>query len=367
MKEKAIDRKFLFSVGLLLVAGTLIFLSASMGLLTRGTDTQFSSVAFRQIVLSLLPGIVLLLVFSQINYKIYRKYAFYIFIFSIVATLLVFVPGLGMSHGGARRWIYVGSLTFQTSELLKLGFVIYFAAWLSGVKDKVSNFRYGPLFLVALIAVCGAVLVKQPDTDAVLILFLCGGVMLLAAGGKWRHLLILLLAVALGVSVLALTRPYVKSRITTFMNPASDPAGAGYHIQQSLIAIGSGGITGRGFGKSLQKFTYLPEPIGDSIFAVAAEEFGFMGSVALISLFLYFTFRGMKISVKSPDLFGGLLALGIVILIISSSFINMGSMLAVLPLSGSPLLFVSQGGSALICALAEVGIVLNISKHRKQS
>ena len=151
----------------------------------------------------------------------------------------------------------------------------------------------------------------------------------------------------------------------TFINPLSDVLGSGWQIKQSLIAIGSGEWFGRGFGQSVQKFQYLPEPIGDSIFAVAAEEFGFIGSVLLITLFLFLAFRGFKIAAKAPDSFSGLLTVGIVILIVSQSFINIGSMLGVMPLTGLPLLFVSHGGSALLFVLAEIGIILNISKFRK--
>jgi cell division protein FtsW len=186
--------------------------------------------------------------------------------------------------------------------------------------------------------------------------------MLISAGEKLRHVAVLFLLAVVAIGVLAIFRPYVMQRITTFINPANDPQGAGYQIQQSLIAVGSGRITGRGFGQSIQKFNFLPEPIGDSIFAVASEEFGFIGAASLILLMTFFTLRGLKIATRAQDSFGGLLTIGIVILIITQSFINIGAMLAVLPLSGLPLIFVSQGGSALLLALAEVGIILNISK-----
>ena len=154
-------------------------------------------------------------------------------------------------------------------------------------------------------------------------------------------------------------------RILTFLNPSSDPLGNGYQIQQSLIAIGSGHIFGRGFGQSVQKFDYLPEPMGDSIFAVFAEEFGFMGALLLLSLFIFFAFRGLKIATHSPDQFGGLLVVGIVILIVSQSFINIGSLIGIFPLTGLPLLFISHGGTALFFALVGVGIVLNVSRYAK--
>lgn len=149
------------------------------------------------------------------------------------------------------------------------------------------------------------------------------------------------------------------------LDPSRDALGSGYQIQQSLIAIGSGGIFGRGFGQSIQKFNFLPEPIGDSIFAVASEEFGFIGAVGLISLFLFFALRGFKVVSRVPETFGMLLGVGIITLIISQSFINIGSMLGVLPLTGIPLIFVSHGGTAMLFALAEVGIVLNISKSQR--
>jgi cell division protein FtsW len=159
--------------------------------------------------------------------------------------------------------------------------------------------------------------------------------------------------------------PYRMNRITIFLNPSVDQTGIGYQLKQSLIAIGSGGIFGRGFGMSIQKFNYLPEPIGDSIFAVFAEEFGFVGVAALLGLFIFFLYRGFSIALRAPDDFGRLLGTGIVVLIIVESLVNIGAMVGILPLTGIPLIFVSKGGSALAVALTEIGVLLNISKHRK--
>ena len=161
-------------------------------------------------------------------------------------------------------------------------------------------------------------------------------------------------------------RPYARQRIMTFIHPTADTQGAGYQIQQSLIAIGSGQITGRGFGQSVQKFKYLPEPIGDSIFAVGAEEFGYIGSLSLILLFLLFIFRSIKIASRAPDTFAGLVVIGIAVLITVESFMNISSMIGILPLAGMPLLFVSHGGTALIIVLGAVGIIANISKFQKE-
>jgi cell division protein FtsW len=184
-------------------------------------------------------------------------------------------------------------------------------------------------------------------------------------GANLKHIGIVGVLGLLAVIALLLTRPYLLDRVTTFINPAEDALGSGYQIQQSLIAIGSGGLTGRGFGQSLQKFNYLPEPIGDSIFAVAAEEFGFLGSLVLILLFAALMFRGYQLSMRARDTFGGLLMLGLVILIVAQSFFNMAAMLGILPLSGLPLIFVSHGGTAMFFALFSVGIILNISKDIK--
>jgi len=220
--------------------------------------------------------------------------------------------------------------------------------------------------MLIMVGIVGVVLYLQSDTGTFVVIAAAALAMFIASGGLWRHIVGF---GALGVAalwILTLVRPYTQERLLTFLNPERDPLGAGYQIQQSLIAIGSGEVFGRGFGQSIQKFTYLPEPTGDSIFAVAAEEFGFVGGMIIISAFLVFAFRGLAIARKAPDYFGGLLVLGIVILIVSQSFTNIGSMLGVLPLTGLPLLFVSHGGSALFFALLSVGIILNISKYRKR-
>jgi len=219
-------------------------------------------------------------------------------------------------------------------------------------------------FLIIMI-VMAALLLSQRDTDTFAIVFATGMGMLVAAGGKLRHIGIGILAIILVIGAVALVRPYARERLSTYFNPGSDPQGAGYQLQQSLIAVGSGGLTGRGYGQSIQKFGYLPEPIGDSIYAVAAEEFGFIGASALVILFVLYAFKVLRIAVRSGDPFGGLLASGIAILVIAESFMNMSAEIGLIPLSGIPLLFVSHGGTALIMTLASAGIVGNISRQSK--
>ncbi len=364
MHRIKLDIPFFISIIILVALGFLIFSSAAMGLLT-SQGAKYGSVSFNQTFFGLFLGLLACIITSQIDYKIYRKYSFWIFVLSVLATLLVFVPGLGSAHGGANRWIYIGPLSFQTSELLKIGYIMYLAAWLS-VKDKAKDFKTGFLPFVILSAIVCLVLLKQPDTDTFLVSFFAGLAIFLTAGGRWKYVFLLAIIGVVGLGFIAVERPYVMGRITTFLNPSQNALTSGYQIQQSLIAVGSGGFSGRGFGQSIQKFNFLPEPIGDSIFAVASEEFGFVGSVGIVLLFIFFGFRGLKIAGKSPDAYGRLITVGIVIMIVSQAFVNIGAMVGVLPLSGIPLPFISHGGTALFMTLAEVGIILNVSKSIKK-
>src|SRR3989344_4601582 len=266
-----VDRWLFWILALLLSAGFLIFLSASIGLHAR-EGVSFGSIATSRLLATAI-GIGVAYAASLFHYKHLRHYAFTIFLSSIVLTGLVFIPGLGVEHGGARRWISIFGLSFQPAELLKLAFVIYAAALFSSAKEKIQDFSSGPLPLLALLIAAGLLLLLQPDTDTFVVLFIAILSMFVVAGGRIRHIGIIGLLGLLGLSALILSRPYLKERVITFINPASDLQGAGWQINQSLIAIGSGGLWGRGFGQSVQKFSYLPEPIGDSIFAVAAEEF----------------------------------------------------------------------------------------------
>ena len=212
--------------------------------------------------------------------------------------------------------------------------------------------------------IVGAILLNQPDTDSFVIMFIVGLSMFIIGGGKWRHMFMIAVIGIISLAALFFIRPYLLDRLNTFLNPALNPLTSGYQIQQSLIAVGSGEMFGRGFGQSVQKFKFLPESIGDAIFPIAAEEFGFIGSVIIILLFLCFVSRGLKIASQSPDIFSRLLVAGIAILITIQSFINIASMIGVIPLSGSPLIFFSQGGTALFFTLFEIGMIINISKYR---
>ena len=365
MRAHPIDRIFLINVLLLVAVGFFIFTSASLGLLAR-EGAHFGAVALKQFIVGICLGGAALIVAATFNYQIWRKYSFYLFLGSLLMTLLVFVPGIGFGHGGAVRWLSVGGFSFQPSEFLRIGYIFYLGTWLAAAKERISDWRYGLAPFCVLTGIVGAVLLAQPDTDTFLITAAAGFAMFVVAGARFRDFAVLGGIGALGLTALVFLRPYLMSRVMTFLSPgATDPLGAGYQITQSLIAIGSGGIFGRGFGQSLQKFEFLPEPIGDSIFAVASEEFGFLGASLIILLFIFFALRGFRIAARAPDSFSGLIAVGIVILITCQSFLNIGSMLALFPLSGTPLVFVSQGGTSLLLALFEVGVLFNISKYQR--
>lgn len=364
MVKNRIDKFYFFLVSLLLTSGFIIFLSAAQSLLSRENAANFWLVAGKQLAV-LLIGVVAMILTSHLSYKYYRRFAFWIFLVAIGLSLLVFVPVIGHGSGGANRWIdFGGPFTFQPSELLKFGFVVYAAYWLSSEKDKILTLRKGVVPFLIILAIPALILLKEPDTGSFMVLFAAACAMLLGSGARWKHLGLILLAAIILVAGLAWWKPYIRDRLTTFLDPSQDVLGASYQINQSLIAIGSGGVMGRGFGQSIQKFNYLPEAIGDSIFAVLAEEFGLIGSSLILILYAIFTIWGLKIAARVNDSFGRLLALGLVILISAQAFINISAMVGLIPLTGVPLTFISHGGSALIIALMEVGIILNISRHR---
>ena len=343
-----------------------MFISASLGIVARSEGT-FYSVLFSQLVLGFGLGFLGMYFALKINYKFWRNYSFYIFLGSILLTAAVFIPSLGWSHLGAERWIQLGPLRFQPVEILKFGFVIYFAAWLSWAKNRVQDFKFGILPLGLLLAIIAVILFHQPDTKSFILIAVTGICMLFISGVSMKWITLLGMGSVIVLGTLVYSTPYLQERVKTFIDPSLDPQGSSYQIQQSLIAIGSGGIFGRGYGQSIQKFSYLPEPQGDSIFAVVGEELGFVGSTAIVILYLLFVLRGLRIANNSPDLFSRLLVSGIVILIVAQSFMNIASATGVFPLTGVPLVFMSHGGTSLMVYLVAMGIVLQISRFQRQN
>ncbi|OGI68626.1 hypothetical protein A2738_01685 [Candidatus Nomurabacteria bacterium RIFCSPHIGHO2_01_FULL_42_15] len=367
MKGKKIDRFFLIIVGLLLAIGVAIFISASLGDYAKNKDL-FRSILYSQLVLGLGIGLIGMFICSKINYKFWRKFSLFFFIISILLTIAVFIPGLGTNQNtGATRWISVFGFSFQPVEFLKFGFIIYFASWLSWAKNKTNDFKYKILPLGIILLFIAIILRFQPDHKSIILISMTGIFMLYISGASLKYLLGTGAILVIALGSLVFFTPYLQERVKTFVDPSLDPRGSSYQIQQSLIAIGSGGIFGRGYGQSIQKFNYLPESQGDFIFAVLSEELGFIGAFGTIFLYLLFTLRGFRIANNSPDAFGRLLVSGIVILIAVQSFMHIASVTGVFPLTGVPLVFMSQGGTALMIYLAATGIILNVSKFATRS
>lgn len=321
-----------------------------------------------QLFYGFIPGAIICAIISFIDYKVFKRLAFPFFIASIVLLLGVFIPGLGQTFGGAQSWIQLGGLTFQPSEIVKLAFIIYLAAWLERREKKViKDFSEGFMpFLIAL-GIIMLLIGLQPDVGTMTIIVMIALMVYFVAGADIKHILSFSAAGAAILALLIKIAPYRAARFTVFLHPELDPQGIGYHINQALLAIGSGGLFGLGFGYSRQKHLYLPEVIGDSIFAVIAEEIGFLMVVVVLLIFLGMIYRGYQIARNAPDMFAKLVVAGIISWIGFQSFVNIAAMVGLLPITGLPLPFVSYGSSSLVVLFAAMGIVINISRHTIQS
>ncbi len=302
-------------------------------------------------------GLIVLTITSFIEYKKYYFLSVPIIMTAILSLLLVLVPGIGVKALGAKRWINLGSFNFQPSELTKLAVIIYLSSWFAA-EEKKRFFAFLLLFsfIVGLVAF-------QPDLGTAVILSLIFLVMYFLSEAPLLHFFILIPIVFLSVAALTFISPYRMARLTTFFNPNIDPLGSSYHIRQILIGFGSGGLWGVGLGASRQKYQFLPEATTDSIFAIIGEEFGFIGAIFIISIFVFFLYKIFNIIRFSPDKQSFLLSGGIFTLFAVQILINLGSMVVLFPLTGVPLPFLSYGGSSLIMLFAAVGILLNISKN----
>jgi cell division protein FtsW len=323
-----------------------------------------SSVFFSHLVLGIGAGLVALVITCSIEYRVWRSYAPYIFALGVIVTLLVFVPHIGAEHGGGKRWIIIAGVSFQPSEFLKLAVLIMTAAYFAGIKGRVESTLYGLGGYLAILSLPVLILIAQPDIGTLGVIAISTLAIFWTAGARARDIFAMIVVGVLAIGLLALVKPYVRDRVETFFNPARGAQAQGYQIRQSLIAIGSGQIFGRGFGQGIQKFTYLPEPMGDSIFAVAGEELGFAGASSIVIIFMLLALRGYHVAARTVDSFGKYLAVGISTYLAVEAFVNIAALLGVAPLTGIPLTFVSQGGSAMLISLASAGILLRISRKR---
>lgn len=359
------DRVFALIVAILVVGGAAIFLSAALGLLAR-EGSSIGRLAITQLVLGLIPGVIALISIRFMPPAWIMKAVVPFYLFALVLTAIVFIPGVGVHAGGATRWIALGPITVQPAEFLKPAVIMMLALFLAQAKDKLKDFKHGLIPFALIVGIPSLLLLAQPNTSTTLIIGTTAAALYFLAGAKWRDFAILFVMSLVVLGGLVATRPYLMSRVATFIHPENDGLGSGYQIQQSLIAVGSGQLLGRGFGQSAQKYNYLPEPVGDSVFAVYAEEFGFLGAVLLVLLFLAFATRGFTIAAQASNAFGSYTATGLTLLITLSAFMNIGAMLGIMPLTGLPLPFVSHGGTALLATLAAVGVIFNIAANRSK-
>ncbi|KKS65258.1 MAG: Stage V sporulation protein E (Required for spore cortex synthesis) [Parcubacteria group bacterium GW2011_GWA1_42_7] len=364
MKFHKPDFIILAIIGILIVFGLIMISSASISSSQENFQENYHYVK-KQIINGLIPGLVLAVIGYFIPYGFFKKLSVPLLALCILGSILVLVPGIGWGHGGANRWIQIGGSIVQPSEFLKLAMIIYLAAWFSSKGKTVKNFHEGFVPFIFLTGMVGILLIAQPDFGTMGVIALTALIIYFLAGASFSHIGMCIAGGAAALLILIKTFPHAYSRLSTFLNPASDPLGDSYQINQALVALGSGGFFGLGLGQSIQKHRYLPEPAGDSIAAVIGEELGFIGLSAILILFLLLFLRGLKIFKSAPDQFGALLAGGIASWFLIQALVNIAANCNIIPLTGITLPFFSLGGSSLTATLAGAGILLNVSKHAK--
>lgn len=357
------DKALIFIIGLLVIFGLIILSSAS----AVAAYAKFGSsyYYFNNQLISLIIGLVLFYVFLRIDYHIWRKYAFIFLGASCLFLAMVFIPGIRAEYGAAKSWITIFGQSIQPAEFVKLFFLIYLAAWLESRKKKLDDIRQGigPFLLVLFII--AFLMIMQPDIGTLSIIAITSLIVYFIGGGKLSHIITIILLGIIGLTIMVNLIPYQKNRFKCIFEENYSVQEECYQLNQSLIAVGSGGFFGRGIGQSKQKFLYLPEVSSDSIFAVVAEEIGFIFSTIFIFLYLFLFYRGIQVAKYAPDDFGRLLAAGIVTWLIIQTFLNIGGIIGLIPMTGVPLPFISQGGSSLVSVLIAFGILVNISKQTR--
>lgn len=361
-QNKQIDYILLGIVLVLLAFGLVVLYSASTveSFNTFGNTTYYIK---HQVFYGAAMGLVGMIVLSHIDYHVWRKLLPGMLAVSLFLLLLVKVPGLNFSSGGASRWLHLGPILFQPSEIAKVVIIFYIAAWADKKGRDLNNFYFGLLPSLLIVGLFAALILSQPDFGTMLVLLSVSMVMLFVAGINWRYFLWTSVLGSLSLYGFIHFEPYRARRITAFLNPATDPKGIGYQINQAYLAIGSGRWLGYGYGWSRQKHGYLPEAISDSVFAVLAEELGFIRVLVVLGFFVAFALRGFHVAKNAPDLFGKMAAVGIVSMVSLQALINIAAMVRLLPLTGIPLPFFSYGSTSLFVTLSAIGVLLNISKY----
>lgn len=349
---------------LLIVLGLLMVMSAGVALGETVFDDKWHFIKEQ-----LLPfgiGLVTFLVAMAVPYTTWKRFAVIGFAGAVASLLVVFIPALGgFSANGASRWFKIGGIiTVQPSELVKLALIVYLAVWLANRSEKqILSFRESVVPFGIILALIAFLIMLQPDLGSLLVITSIGVGMFLLGGIKASHFFSILFVGFISFSIFIVTSPYRLERLTAFTHEEPNKLGKEYHIDQAQIAIGSGGITGLGLGESRQKFSFLPEPVTDSIFAVFVEETGLIGGVLLILLYALFGYGGVRVALASPDVFGRLLAFGITLWVVVQALINMLCITGTIPFSGVPLPFISFGGTALVMLMTAFGLLLSVAKY----
>ncbi|MBO5120167.1 MAG: putative lipid II flippase FtsW [Bacilli bacterium] len=358
--SKKIDKILLFAVITISIFGLIMIYSASSIWAEYKFNDSFRYVKYQGIFL--IVSTIIMLIISKIDYKIYYEKSNKILLICLILLILVLIPGIGSIRNGSRSWFGIGSLGIQPSEFAKLGLIIFTSKYLSNSNNKIKSFKEGilPILLVTLLFF--GLIMLQPDLGTGLILVMSIISLLFIAGINMKFFILGGLTGIIGVIILILIAPYRMDRITSFIDPWKDPLGTGFQIIQSLYAIGPGGLLGNGYLNSIQKHFYLPEPQTDFIFSIIAEEFGVMGAIIVVGLFLIILYRGIKISTNTKDLFSKYLSFGILFQLMFQTLMNLMVVIGLIPVTGVTLPFLSYGGSSLLISMISMGILLNISR-----
>ncbi|WP_152392298.1 putative lipid II flippase FtsW [Paenibacillus guangzhouensis] len=370
-RRGAPDFQLLILTVLLVGFGLVMVFSASSSIAVINKNYHYDSLFFvkKQLMWAGL-GFFAMMIAMNIRYEKYKKLFIPFFILTII--LLALVPYVGESRNGARSWFGIGSLGVQPTELAKITTILYLAALISKKGETFRDFKKGFFPVMLIVGFVAGLIMLQPDLGSCLILVACSGIIIIAGGANLKHIFACIAVLAVGASIVmginflingGSSGGYRVGRLTSFLDPWQDPQGTGFHLINSLKALGHGGLTGAGFGQSIQKLHYLPYPYNDFIFAVIGEEFGFIGSALFLLFYLYFIWRGLIVSLRCPDRYGTLVGVGIMGLIAVQTFINIGGVSQTIPITGVTLPFISYGGSSLFMMLGSIGILLSISRE----
>lgn len=360
---KRLSKLLMIFLFIVIAVGLVVLTSAGLADAQRKFGSSYYYIG-HQLLYGLVPGLILFFVFSKIPYRFWRKFSVVFILGAVALLIMIFIPGFGVNLKGAHRWLDIGPVQFQPSEFLKFALVVYLAAWFASREKMIGDVTYALLPLVLILGFISALLIAQPDLGTLLITIMIAVAIYFLSGAHLKHFAGLGVVLVLFILILSLVSPYRFARLKAFVNPEHDTRGVSYHINQALISIGSGGVFGVGFGQSRQKQAYLPEPVGDSIFAVAVEETGFVGALVIVGLYTTLIVITILIGKNAPDLFSQLLVLGAAVWLSAQVFVNIGAISGMIPLTGVPLPFMSYGSSSLVALMSMFGIVTNVARTK---